>query len=255
MKKILSFAACAVLFGSLNAATIKVGATPVPHAQILESIKDELKGAGYELEVVDFNDYVMPNLATDSDELDANFFQHKPYLEEFNKNKGTSLVGVTGVHVEPMGIYLKKVKSVNDVKNGGLVCVPNDPTNESRALDLLAKTGVISFEDVELKTAIDIKDNPKNLEIKELEAAQLPRVLNECDLAIINSNYALAAKLNPTKDALFLEGSDSPYVNIVVVKKGNENTDKTKALIKAINTPKVKKFIEDEFKGAIVPAF
>ncbi len=234
---------------------IKVGATPVPHSEILEAAKPLVKAKGYELKIVEFTDYVTPNLALDDGELDANFFQHVPYLKEFNKNKGTKLVKTVNVHLEPIGLYSKKIKKLEDLKDGAIIAVPNDPSNESRALDILVQKGLLTFKNVELKTAIDVVKNPKNLKIKELDAPQLPRVLDEVDVAIINTNYALPAGLNPVKDALVLESKDSPYANIVVVKKGNENTAKTKVLNEVLNSKEIKKFIQEKYKGAIVEAF
>ena len=234
---------------------IKVGATPVPHSEILEFAKPLLKAKGYDLEIVEFTDYVTPNIAVDEEELDANFFQHLPYLEEFNKNKNTHLVKTVNVHLEPMGLYSKKIKSLDELEDGATIAVPNDPTNESRALDILVEQGLLTFNDVQLKTAIDIKTNPKNLQIKELDAPQLPRVLDEVDAAIINTNYALAADLNPLKDALILESKNSPYANILVVKEGNENKDYIKALNEVLNSKEMKEFIATKYKGSIVEAF
>lgn len=234
---------------------IKVGATPVPHAEILEFAKPFLKAKGYELDIVEFTDYVTPNIAVDEGELDANFFQHLPYLEEFNKNKHTHLVKTVNVHLEPMGLYSKKIHSLNELKQGATIAVPNDPTNESRALDILVKQGLLSFKDVQFKTVVDIQDNPKNLHIKELDAPQLPRVLDEVDAAIINTNYALAANLNPLKDAIVIESKDSPYANIIVVKAGNENTPYIKALNEVLNSEVMKDFIAKKYNGAIIEAF
>lgn len=234
---------------------IKVGATPVPHAEILEVVKPLLKEKGYDLEIVEFTDYVTPNIAVDEGELDANFFQHTPYLTEFNANKNTDLVKTVGVHLEPMGLYSKKITSLEEIQDGAVIAVPNDPTNESRALDILVKQGLLKFKDVALKTALDVTENPKNIQLRELDAPQLPRVLDEVDAAIINTNYALAADLNPTKDAIVIESKDSPYVNIVAVKRGNENTDYIKALDAALNSEEVKQFIKEKYKGAIVEAF
>lgn len=235
---------------------IKVGATPVPHAEILEFIKPELKKAGYDLEIKVFNDYVIPNLAVEDGDLDANFFQHIPYLNEFNANKGTHLVKTVGVHLEPMGVYSKKLKSLKDLKDGAIVSIPNDPTNESRALDVLVNAKLIEVDlSARLRTPLDITKNPKNLKFKEIEAATLPRTLDDVDIAVINTNFAMNANLNPTKDALLIESKESPYVNIVVVKDGNQNSKKIKALDNAINTDSVKKFISDNYKGAVVPAF
>lgn len=235
--------------------TITVGATPVPHAEILEFVKADLANEGFELVVKEFNDYVQPNLATDSGELDANFFQHIPYLEEFNKNKGTTLVSVAGIHLEPMGVYSRKHSSFTIVSDGVSIAVPNDPTNESRALDIIAKTGVVTFKESALKTQLDIVSNPKNIVFKELEAAQMPRALDDTDFAVINSNFAMAAGLKPTEDSLVMEDKSSPYVNVLVVKAGNEESAKTKALIKALQSEKVKAFIDEKYQGAVVPAF
>lgn len=234
---------------------ITVGATPVPHAEILEFVKADLANEGFELVVKEFNDYVQPNLATDSGELDVNFFQHIPYLEEFNKNKGTALVSVAGIHLEPMGVYSRKHSSFTIVSDGVSIAVPNDPTNESRALDIIAKTGVVTFKESALKTPLDIVSNPKNIVFKELEAAQMPRALDDTDFAVINSNFAMAAGLKPTKEALVMEDKESPYVNVLVVKAGNEESAKTKALIKALQSEKVKAFIDEKYQGAVVPAF
>ena len=234
---------------------ITVGATPVPHAEILEFVKADLANEGFELVVKEFNDYVQPNLATDSGELDVNFFQHIPYLEEFNKNKGTTLVSVAGIHLEPMGVYSRKHSSFTIVSDGVSIAVPNDPTNESRALDIIAKTGVVTFKESALKTPLDIVSNPKNIVFKELEAAQMPRALDDTDFAVINSNFAMAAGLKPTKEALVMEDKSSPYVNVLVVKAGNEESAKTKALIKALQSEKVKAFIDEKYQGAVVPAF
>lgn len=234
---------------------IKIGATPVPHVEILEAVKPLLKAKGYELEIVEFTDYVTPNIAVNEGELDANFFQHLPYLEEFNKNKNTDLVKTVNVHLEPMGLYSHKIKALSDLVDGATIAVPNDPTNESRALDILVKEGLLKFKDVDFKTVVDIVENPKNLKIKELDAPQLPRVLDEVDAAIINTNYALSANLNPLKDAIIIESKDSPYANIVVVKKGNENKDSIKALNEAINSEEIRTFIKEKYQGSIVEAF
>jgi D-methionine transport system substrate-binding protein len=234
---------------------IKIGATPVPHVEILEAVKPLLKAKGYDLEIVEFTDYVTPNIAVNEGELDANFFQHLPYLTEFNKNKNTELVKTVNVHLEPMGLYSHKIKALSELEDGATIAVPNDPTNESRALDILVKEGLLTFKDVEFKTAIDIVNNPKNLKIKELDAPQLPRVLDEVDAAIINTNYALSANLNPLKDALIIESKDSPYANIIVVKKGNENKDSIKALDEVINSEEIRTFIKEKYQGSIVEAF
>ncbi|PID48391.1 MAG: methionine ABC transporter substrate-binding protein [Proteobacteria bacterium] len=240
----------------LNASqSIIVGATPVPHGEILKVIKPELKKAGFDLKIKIFNDYVIPNMAVDDGQLDANFFQHTPYLDEFNAKKGTHLVKTVGVHIEPMGVYSKKIKSLKELKKGDKVAIPNDPTNESRALQVLADNGLIKLNNKALKTPKDIIENKKALKFVEIEAAQTPRTLGDVAISVINTNFALNAGLNPTKDALAIESKESPYANIVAVKKGNEESLKIKALNKAITSDAVKKFIKTKYKGAIVPAF
>ncbi len=234
---------------------IKVGATPVPHSEILKVAKPLLKEKGYDLEIVEFTDYVTPNIAVDEGELDANFFQHAPYLDQFNKSKNTSIVKTVNVHLEPMGLYSNKIKDISELPDGATIAVPNDPTNGSRALDILVKEGLLIFKDVEFKTALDIIENPKNLKIKELDAPQLPRVIDEVDAAIINTNYALAADLNPLEDALVIESKDSPYANIVAVKAGNENKEYIKALNEVLNSEEIREFILENYKGTIIEAF
>ncbi|MFC4777994.1 MetQ/NlpA family ABC transporter substrate-binding protein [Paenibacillus sp. GCM10023252] len=236
---------------------LKVGATSRPHAELLNFVKPALKEQGVELEVVEFTDYIQLNTQVFEKQLDANFFQHTPFLDQDNKDRGYNLVNVGGVHIEPLGSYSKKIKDIAELKEGGLVAIPNDPSNGGRALSLLAANELIKLkEGVGVNgTVADIVDNPKKLKFKEIEAATLPRVLDEVELALINTNYALEAKLVPTKDALFIEGNDSPYVNIVVARPDNKDSDGIKKLVAALNTPEVKKFIEDEYKGAVVPAF
>lgn len=256
MKKLLAaVAAFAAL--SAQAESLNVAATAVPHAEILEFVKPALAKEGVELNVKVFTDYVQPNIQVAEKRLDANFFQHQPYLDEFNKGKGTELVAVTGVHVEPFGAYSSKIKSLDELPQGGTVVIPNDATNGGRALLLLDKAGVIKLKDKSniLATPKDIVENPKSLKVRELEAATLPRVLTQVDLALINTNYALEAKLNPTKDALVIEGSDSPYVNILVARPDNKDSDAMQKLAKALNSAEVKQFIEEKYKGAVVPAF
>ena len=239
-------------------ATIKIGATPVPHAEILEEIKPDLKEKGITLEIVEFNDYVQPNIALNDKELDANFFQHEPYLNDFvNEHKEMKLKNAGGVHIEPMGIYSKKVKDLGEIADGAQIAIPNDPTNGGRALLLLQKANLLKLKDGvnETATVQDIAENPKNLVIQEVEAAQLPRTLEDVDAAIINTNFAMNADLNPMKDALFIEDKTSPYVNIITVRDGDENRAEIKTLLETIKSEKVKKFIEEKYKGAIVPAF
>lgn len=237
--------------------TIKVGATPVPHAEILNVIKPILEKDGINLVIVEMNDYVRPNMAVAEKELDANFFQHIPYLTKFSAERKLDLTYTAAVHIEPMGIYSKKVKNLNELTNGAQIGIPNDPTNGGRALALLAKAGIIKLKDGVGVTATinDITDNPKNAKIRELEAAQLPRSLDDLTLAVINTNFALEAKLVPAKDALFIEQKDSPYVNILTVRKGDENRPEIQKLTKALTSEEVKKFINEKYQGAIVPAF
>lgn len=234
---------------------IVIGASQEPHAQILEQVKPILEKKGYTLEIKVFNDYVIPNTAVEDGQLDANFFQHVPYLEEFNKQKGTHLTYTAKVHLEPMGVYSQKIKDLKELKDGATIAVPNDPTNEARALRLLEREGIIKLKEGDLITKLDITENPKNIEIKELEAAQLPRTLTDLDAAVINTNYALPAGLNPTKDALAIEAKDSPYANVIAVKEDNKDKEYIKALTEAITTPEIKKYIEEQYKGAIVPSF
>lgn len=239
-------------------ATIKVGASPVPHAEILQEIKSDLKDQGVTLEVVEFNDYVQPNIALNDKELDANFFQHEPYLRDFIKEHNEmKLKSAGGVHIEPMGIYSKKLTDLKDLADGAIVSIPNDPTNGGRALLLLEKANLLKLKEGvnETATVQDITENSKNLVIQEVEAAQLPRTLEDVDISIINTNFAMNAELNPVKDALFIEDSTSPYVNVIAVREGDESRPEIQALLKAVKSDKVKKFIEDKYKGSIVPAF
>ncbi len=239
---------------------IKIGATPSPHAEILEEANKVLKDKGYELDIVVYNDYVQPNIAVDTGELDANFFQHYPYLESFNKERGTKVVSAGVIHYEPFGIYAGKVSSLADLKDGAKIAVPNDVTNEARALQLLAAQGLIKIKDGAGLTATknDIVENPKNIELLEVEAAQVPRSLQDVDVAVINGNYAIEAGLK-VKDALAVEDASSEaantYANIIAVKEGNEKSEAILALLDAIQSPEVKKFIEDKYEGAVVPLF
>lgn len=237
--------------------TLKVGASSVPHAEILNSLKDKMKAQGVKLEVIEFNDYVQPNVQVFEKQLDANFFQHQPYLDQYNLDKKQNLVKVVGVHIEPFGAYSQKVKAAAELKDGASVAIPNDPSNAGRALALMEKNGLIKLKDgVGIKgTVQDIVENKKKLQIKELDPAMLPRTIGEFDLALINTNYALQANLNPTKDALFIEDKNSPYVNIVVSRPDNKDSEAMQKLAKELNSADTKKFIEDKYKGAIVPAF
>ncbi|TNB93502.1 ABC transporter substrate-binding protein [Pseudomonas jessenii] len=256
MKKLIAAFAAVAAF-SAHAETLTVAATPVPHAEILEFVKPALAKEGVDLKVKVFTDYIQPNVQVAEKRLDANFFQHQPYLDEFNKAKGTSLVAVTGVHLEPLGAYSNKIKDLKDLPSGANVVIPNDATNGGRALLLLAKAGLITLKDPTniLSTPKDIAQNPKDLKIRELEAATIPRVLTQVDLALINTNYALEAKLDPSKDALVIEGNDSPYVNILVSRADNKDSDAMQKLAAALHSPEVKQFITEKYKGAVLPAF
>ncbi|ROL67613.1 MetQ/NlpA family ABC transporter substrate-binding protein [Pseudomonas vranovensis] len=256
MKKLLAVVAAVAAF-SAQAETLTVAATPVPHAEILEFVKPALAKEGVDLKVKVFTDYIQPNVQVAEKRLDANFFQHQPYLDEFNKAKGTHLVSVAGVHLEPLGAYSSKYKKLDELPSTATVVIPNDATNGGRALLLLDKAGVIKLKDKSniLSTVKDIVENPKNLKFRELEAATIPRVLTQVDLALINTNYALEAKLSPEKDALVIEGSDSPYVNILVARPDNKDSEDMKKLAAALHSPEVKKFIEEKYKGAVKPAF
>lgn len=241
---------------------IKVAAVPTPHAEILNNaVAPLLEKEGYTLEVTEFTDYIQPNTATEDGEVDANYFQHGPYLENFNAERGTHLVSVTAVHYEPLAIYPGKVSSLDDLQNGATVAVPNDPTNEARALLLLQQEGLITLADgVGVNATInDIVDNPLNLQIEELEAAVVPTVLADVDVACINANYAIEAGLTVNNDALAVESADGDaaktYANLLVVKEGNENNEGIQALAKALNSDEVRDYINDNYQGSVLPVF
>lgn len=236
---------------------LKIGATPVPHAEILNLVKPLLEKENIKLEIIEFQDYVQPNTALADGELDANFFQHKPYLDNFIKERSIDLVAAGNVHVEPLGLYSKGVKSLSELREGSTIAIPNDATNAARALLLLQANGLIKLKDgIGIgATEKDIAENPKNIKVQPAEAAQLPRVLEDVDAAVINTNYALPAGLNPTRDALVIEGKDSPYANLIAVRKGDENRPEIQKLVEILQSDTVKKFIEDNYDGAIVPAF
>ncbi|NLL72071.1 MAG: ABC transporter substrate-binding protein [Clostridiales bacterium] len=240
---------------------IVVGASITPHAEILEVAKGVLATKGYELEIKEYNDYVQPNLALDFGDLDANFFQHQPYLDEFNESRNLNLVSVAIVHYEPFAIYPGKTKTFEELQDGAQIAVPNDGTNEARALLLLEAQGLIKLaEGVGLSaTVIDIVENPKNLEIHEIEAAQLVRSLNDVDMAVINGNYAIQGDLNVAKDAIAVEEKDSEaaeiYGNVIAVRSGDEDREEIKALVEAVTSEEVKAFIESTYEGAVVPKF
>ena len=239
-----------------RAVTLKVGVSPVPHAEILGAVKDKLAKEGINVEIIEFTDYVQPNLALNDKNLDANYFQHKPYLDEFAQSRNLKLVSAGAIHLEPMSVFSKKIKDLKDLPDGARVAIPNDPTNGGRALLVLQSAGLIKLRDGALITATpqDITENKKNLQFSELEAPQLPRSLEDADISVININFALEAKLNP-KDAIFTESSDSPYANIVAVREGDESRPEIKKLIEALTSQESKDFIEKKYNGAIKAAF
>lgn len=241
----------------VQAETLSVAATPVPHAELLEFVKSDLAAQGVELDIKVFTDYVQPNQQVIDGQIDANFFQHQPYLDSFNKEHGSDLVSVGLVHVEPFGAYSQKIKDIGELKDGALVALPNDPSNGARALLLLQNQGLIQLKDPNniLATARDIAENPKKLKFKELEAATLPRILPDVDMALINTNYALEAGLNPTEDALFIEDQESPYANLVATTAARKDDPAIAKLVQALQTDKVREHILTQYQGAIVPAF
>ncbi|NTU82864.1 MAG: ABC transporter substrate-binding protein [Chloroflexales bacterium] len=239
--------------------TLRVGVVPVPHGEILTYINDNLAAAaGLTLEIVEFSDYVQPNLALADGQLDANFFQHVPYLEDFAKEHNIPLVPVANVHIEPLGIYSRKVKGLDELTAGAVVAIPNDVTNAGRALQLLATNGLLTLREGagSAATIADITANPKELKIAELEAAQLPRSLDDTAISVINGNYALEVGLTPSTDALALEsGIGNPYANVLAVLKGKESDPAIQTLARLLNSPEVKQFIEEHYKGSVLPAF
>ena len=262
MKKI--FALCAVLFVCVSCAkkqdakVLKVGATPEPHAEMLKLVADDLAASGIKLEVIEFTDYVTPNEALESGQIDANFFQHLPYLETFNKERGFHLANAGGIHIEPIALYSKKVSSLSALPEGASIAIPNDPTNEGRALLLLQSAGLLKLNEGAGLTAtpVDIAENPRKFKFREIEAASLPRVLADVDAAVINGNYAIPAGLSAVKDGLFVEGADSPYVNIIAVKEGNEKDAKITSLVNALRSQKIADFIAQRYpNGEVVKVF
>ncbi len=242
--------------GAAKTEKLIVGATPIPHAELLNLVKDDLKKEGIELEVVEFNDYVQPNKALADKSIDANFFQHVPYMEDFGKKNHIDMVAVGNIHLEPMALYSKKIKNVNDLKNGDTLIIPNDPTNGGRALILLDKAGIIKLKDnTKLdSTPADIIKNPKNIKIETLSNEQIAPRLSEVAGAIINSNFAIDAKVTKN-EIILIEGKDSTYVNVVTVLKENQNDERVKKLVKALQSEKVKKYIEEKYDGRVIPAF
>ena len=241
---------------SFAAEDIVVGVTPFPHKDIMLAAKPLLAKEGYNLVIKEFTDYVQPNMALASKQLFANFFQHEPYLDNMNKEKKLDLVSIGKVHIEPLGVYSKKIKKLADLKKGNSISVPNDPTNEARALRLLEANGVITIKPGALVTVADITKNPLGLKFHELDAAQLPRTLEDVTASVINTNFAGEAGLVPSRDALVMEGSESPYANIIVVRKEDKDSPKAKALMKAVQSPEVKEYIQKNLvERGIVPVF
>lgn len=272
-KFVVSFLACSIALslavgltgcgdqkqGPVKEGSIVVGASPSPHAQILEAVSEQLAQKGYQLEIKEFTDYIMPNTALEDGELDANFFQHQPYLTDFNEKNGTKLVSAAAIHFEPLGIYGGETADLADLPEGAQIAVPNDTTNEARALWLLQAQGIIEVdEQAGLEaTKQDITSNPKNVEIVEMEAAQLPRALADVDFAVINGNYAVAAEI--ADQVLVTEDKDSEaakqYANIVAVREGDENREDIKALVEALQSDEVKAYIEETFGSTVIPVF
>lgn len=274
LKKVVSIALVAALSVGLlagcgggssdadaEAKVITVAASPSPHAEILAVAGEVLAAEGYELQVTEFTDYVQPNMVVENDEFDANYFQHQPYLTDFNAENGTHLVSVAAVHYEPFGIYSSKHASLDEIAEGAIITVPNDTTNEARALQLLQAQGIITLaEGAGLNaTKQDIVENPYNVDIQEIEAAALPPTLDSADFAVINGNYAIPAGLNVAEDALACEDAASEaaqtFANILVVKEGNEESEEIQALVNALLSDEVKTFIEENYEGAVVPIF
>lgn len=265
MKKILSLLLILALSLSLLAGCsaktsenneIKIGVSPNPHKQLVSLVLDELKEQGIDVKIIEFTDYVQPNLALDAGDLDANFFQHGPYFEKFIQKEDLDLVSLGNVHIEPMALYSNDFTSVDDLKDGAKIAIPNDTVNGGRALILLENNGLLKLKkDAGLEaTENDIVENPHNFKITALEAAALPTTLQDVDAAVINGNYALDAGLNPLKDGLIIEDGNSPYANLIAVRKGEENEDKFVKLLKALQSDKVKKYIEETYNGGVAPA-
>lgn len=262
MKKVVTLATAALLLTGLisckKSNKLVIGATPVPHVELLNLVKDDLAAEGVDIEIKEMTDYAVLNEALESGDLDANFDQHIPYMESTNEEKGFHLVNAGGIHIEPFAVYSKKFSKIEDIPDGATIAIPNDPTNEGRSLLLLQSAGLITLKDGVGLTAVpeDIASNPKNFKFSAIDAATLPKTLEDVDAATINGNYALDAGLSAKKDGLFVEGADSPYVNIIAVKSGNENDPRVKALVKALRSEKVKNYINEKYpNGEVVAAF
>lgn len=249
--------ACAGCRQAHESNVVRIGVSPVPHGEILEQAVAPLQNRGIHVKIVSFNDYIQPNLALASGELDANFYQHVPFMQQFNRDHGTHFVAVTKIFIAPLAIYAGRTKSLSALPVNGSIAIPNDPTNAGRSLLLLQSAGLLKLTQhgIDPPTIHDITDNPKHLEVRELESAQVPRALPDVDLAVINTNYALPAGLNPAKDSLFRETPESPYVNVLAVNAGHENDPAIRAVAEELNTPAIRQFIQDKYKGALVAAF
>jgi D-methionine transport system substrate-binding protein len=250
-------AACSGAGDDTDSNRLSVAATAVPHAEILEIVKPMLAAQGVQLDVRIFNDYVQPNDQVAQKLIDVNYFQTEPYLDAYNRDRGTQLVTLVGVHIEPFGAYSRRYASLNELPEGASVAIPNDPSNNSRALILLHNAGVITLADPTnaMATLRDITANPRNFAFRELDSAMLPRIVDQVDLALINTNYALDAGLDPTKDALTIEGADSPYVNFLVGRPDNRDDERVRKLVAALTSTEVKAYIEQTYNGAVLPAF
>ncbi|MBS0584319.1 MAG: MetQ/NlpA family ABC transporter substrate-binding protein [Proteobacteria bacterium] len=257
MKRLILLLAALAAMPAFAAEKLVVAATAVPHAEILEFIKPRLAAEGVDISIKVFTDYVQPNVQVAEKRIDVSYFETGPYLDEFNKGRGTNLVRVAGVHIEPLGAYSTKFKTLAELPDGASVAIPNEASNGGRALLLLQKAGLITLKDPAnpVSSLRDIATNPKHLKFRELEGAMLPRVLNQVDLAVINTNYALDARLDPTRDALAIEDGKSPYVNFLVGRPDNRDAPAVKKLAAALTSPEVKEFIAKKYKGAVIPAF
>lgn len=260
MKKLLFAALASALFatsGLAQAATLSVAATPVPHGDILRLIEPDLKAQGIDLKIIEFSDFVSPNIALDAGEVDANYYQHGPFLNDAVKSRGLKIVSVSPVHILPMAAYSNKLKKITDIKKGATVSIPNDPSNGGRALLLLQSAGLIKLKADAGVTAtpLDIAENPRRLRFAEVEAAQVPRTIDDVDLAIVNSNYAIGVGLNPLTDSIYLEDKSSPYAVVVATRKGHENDANVQALVKTLKSQKVKDFMIEKYKGSVVPVW
>ncbi|HRO16270.1 MAG TPA: MetQ/NlpA family ABC transporter substrate-binding protein [Paracoccus sp. (in: a-proteobacteria)] len=257
LRKFTLAAALSLAATAAMAAEIKVGVTPGEHAEIMEEVAKLAEAKGLTIDVIEFSDYVVPNQALADGDLDANSFQHQPYLDNQVKDRGFDIVSVAKTLTTPMGVYSAKLKSLADLPEGGSVAIPNDPTNGGRALLLLQDQGVITVKpDAGLTPSpLDVTGNPKKISFKELDAAQLPRALEDADAAVINTNFALAAGMNPKNDAIAMEKADGPYANVIAVRKGDENAAWLPTLIETYHSPEIRKFMEDKYQGAVIPAF